>query len=146
MRKNFRRAGALLAALTIATAGPLSVVARADGPNGIAFVEAPERSGGHCVGKTPDQAFACARAKCAVDGVQATDCLRRAWCYPAGWSVDVFVQHREGPHWHEFSCGWDSREAAVRAAELKCDKAVRPYLIDCAAVRFFDPDGNESRP
>jgi hypothetical protein len=136
---------ALLLAFVSATIGPLTAV-RADGPNGIAFVEAPERSGGYCVGKSPDQAFACAREKCAVDGVKPAECLRRAWCYPAGWTVDVFLQHKEGPHWHEYSCGWDSREAAVKAAGLKCDKALRPYLIDCTPVRFFDPDGNESRP
>jgi hypothetical protein len=103
-------------------------------------------SGGRCVGESLDKAFACARDKCAVDGVKPAECLRRAWCYPAGWTVDVFLQHQEGPHWHEYSCGWDSREAAAKAADLKCNKASRPYLIECTAVRFLDPQGREVGP
>ena len=114
-----------------------------DGPTGIAFVEAPEQSSGVCTGGNPDKAFACAREKCVAGGAEARDCARVAWCFPGGWSADVFVQHREGPHWHEYLCGWDSREAVSRAAEIKCDRTLRDYLIECATVRFWDPDGQE---
>lgn len=140
-----RRTAALLLAVVVALTMPLNL-ALADGPLGIAFVEAPERSGGYCVGRSPDQAFACARARCAVDGVQSSECQRRAWCYPAGWTVDVFLQHREGPHWHEYSCGWDSLESAKKAVGVKCDSQLRPYLIECAAVRYIDPEGTEQAP
>jgi hypothetical protein len=144
-RQSARQSLAALLFCLVATAAPLSA-ALAEGPLGIAFVEAPERSFGHCTSSSLDQAFTCARARCAVDGVKASDCMRRAWCYPAGWTADVFLQHREGPHWHEYSCGWDSRESAVKAVAIRCDKAARPYLIECAVVRFFDPQGKEYAP
>lgn len=113
---------------------------------GIAFAEAPEQSSGVCVGDNPDQALACARKKCADDGAEPGDCLRVRWCYPAGWSADIFLQHKEGPHWHEYLCGWDSREAVLRAIEVACDRVRRDYLIECSAVRFWSPDGSESEP
>ncbi|MDN2568016.1 hypothetical protein N1F89_17465 [Aquibium sp. A9E412] len=122
----------------------LSAAAAAqDGPTGIAFAEAPEQASGVCTGDTPDVAMACARRRCAEAGARPADCLRVAWCYPAGWSADVFVQHREGPHWHEYLCGWSSRAAALAAAEVTCDAALRPDLIECAVVRLFDEGGNE---
>lgn len=108
---------------------------------GIAFVQAPEQSVAMCTGPNPDRAFACARKNCVADGALAADCARMAWCFPAGWSADIFLQHREGPHWHEFTCGWDSLDAAKKAAALKCDRAARPYLIECATVGLYDPDG-----
>lgn len=114
---------------------------QADGPVGIAYVEAPEQAAGICTAGNPDAAFACAKRKCTAGGARAGDCLRRAWCYPSGWSVDLFVQHGEGPHWHEFSCGLDSRETAVKVAAARCDRLARPYLIECTAVRLYDPDG-----
>ena len=101
-----------------------------DGPKGIAFVEAPEQSGGVCFAGNLDRGFACAREKCVEGGAEARDCLRVAWCYPAGWSVDVFMQHREGPHWHEYLCGWTSRAAAEKAAAIKCDRDLNDYLKD----------------
>ncbi|WP_333666622.1 hypothetical protein [Parvibaculum sp.] len=121
-------------------AGP----ARADtGTGGIAFVQAPEQSSGVCAAGNPDKGFACAREKCTEGGAAAGDCLRVAWCYPAGWSVDVFMQHREGPHWHDYSCGWASREAALQAAKVKCDPAFAEALIECTAVMLWTPEGVE---
>ncbi len=114
-----------------------------DGPVGIAFVQAPEQSQGVCVAGNLDRAFACARQKCVEGGAETRDCLRVAWCYPAGWSVDVFMQHREGLHWHDYSCGWASRETALKAADVKCDRALNPDLIECAAVQLWDPTGAE---
>ena len=114
-----------------------------DGPKGIAFVEAPEQSGGVCFAGNPDRGFACAREKCVEGGAEARDCLRVAWCYPAGWSVDVFMQHREGPHWHEYLCGWDSKEAVMAAVAVACDLSRRDFIRECSAVRFWDDRGQE---
>lgn len=111
---------------------------------GIAFAEAPEQSSGVCTGDNPIEALKCARDKCAEGGAEPSDCLRVKWCYPAGWSADIFLQHQEGPHWHEYLCGWDSKDAVIKAAEIACDRSRRAYLIECAAVRFWSPEGVES--
>lgn len=114
-----------------------------DGPIGIAFAEAPEQSSGVCTGQSTDKTLACAREKCAEGGALAEDCLRVKWCYPAGWSADLFVQHKEGIHWHEYLCGWDSKEAVEAAVAVACDRQLRPYIIECSAVRFWDNQGRE---
>ena len=126
--------------------GGLSVLAVAAGPAGIAYVEAPEQAAATCVAGSPDRAFACAREKCAAEGVPARNCLRVTWCFPAGWSVDVFMQNRDGFHWHEFTCGLPSREHAERLAALHCDRVLAPELLECTPVRFFDPEGREFAP
>ena len=114
-----------------------------EGPIGIAFAEAPEQSSGVCTGQSTDKTLACAREKCVAGGAMAEDCLRVKWCYPAGWSADLFVQHQEGIHWHQYLCGWDSREALMAAVAVACDKSLRPYIIECSAVRFWDNNGRE---
>lgn len=114
-----------------------------DGPIGIAFAQAPEQSSGVCTGQNTDKALACAKAQCVQGGALAEDCLRVKWCYPAGWSADVFVQHQEGPHWHEYLCGWSSKEAMVAAVAVACDRSLRDYLIECSAVRYWDNEGRE---
>lgn len=127
--------------MMLASVGP--TLAEEQGPVGIAFVEAPEQGGGVCTGRDPETAFTCAREKCVSEsGAAEEDCLSRTWCFPAGWSVDVFVQHEEGPHWHEVLCGLDSRETAMAVAADLCDKGRRPYLMECAAAQLYDPDGN----
>ncbi len=133
------RPAALLLAILLA---PAPAVAQ-DGPTGIAFAEAPEQSSGVCTGGNPEKTLACAREKCVAGGAEARDCARVAWCFPAGWSADVFPQHKEGPHWHEYLCGWDSKESVMKAAAVKCDRSLRDYLIECTTVRFWDPDGKE---
>lgn len=137
---NLMRGGAL--ALCLAASAP----AGAEGPVGIAHAQAPERSSGTCTGSTPERAFACARERCAREGVRAGECRRVAWCYPALWSAEVFVQDANGAHWHEFSCGWPSRELAEQAARLRCDPAQRPGVQTCTTVRLFDPAGAELSP
>jgi len=113
------------------------------GPKGIAFVQAPEQGGGVCVAATPEEGFACAVEQCMADGARDEDCIRTNWCQPAGWSVDIFVQHAEGPHWHEVICGMPS-EAIARAAALHvCDRSERDYLIECSVVQVYDPEGKE---
>jgi hypothetical protein len=61
----------------------------------------------------------------------AQDCLRVKWCYPAGWSADLFVQHKEGIHWHEYLCGWDSKEALMAAVAVAtaCGLALPPVAF-----------------
>ena len=44
--------------------------AQADGPLGVAFVEAPEQSSGVCFADNADKGFACARQKCTANGTQ----------------------------------------------------------------------------
>lgn len=76
----------------------------------------------------------------------ASDCLRVKWCYPAGWSADLFVQHREGIHWHEYLCGWNSKEAVMAAVTVACDRERRNFLIECSAVQLWDDKGRELTP
>lgn len=116
-----------------------------DGPVGIAIVEAPEQSSGICAADNLDTAMDCARRKCAEagDGTRPGDCLRVRWCYPAGWSADIFMQNRDGFHWHDYLCGWSSRALLMKAVALKCETGTEGYLLDCALVRVWDKDGNE---
>ena len=76
-------------------------------------------------------------------GALASDCLRTTWCYPAGWSADIFMQHKEGPHWHQFLCGWNSETDLDAAIEIACKGSSAEYLIECAAVAKWQPDGTK---
>jgi hypothetical protein len=114
-----------------------------DGPKGIAFVLAPEQGAGMCFGGTPEKAFDCAKKECVASGAPASECLRVQWCYPSGWSADIFVQNQEGLHWHEYLCGWDSRETLEAAAAVKCDKSLREYLLECTTVQIWDDTGEK---
>lgn len=129
--------------IVIAAALAAGPAAAQDGPRGIAFVQAPEQGGGVCMGETPEEGFACAVAQCVEGGAADEDCIRTNWCQPAGWSVDVFVQHAEGPHWHEVVCGLPTEAAAKATALHVCDRSERDYLIECSAVQIYDPDGKE---
>ncbi len=131
--------------LTLILLAPLPALAQ-DGPVGIAFVQAPEQSWGVAVGDTPDEAFGAAVAMCVEGGALAGDCLRTNWCYPAGWSIDIFAQHQEGLHWHEVLCGLPSREVGERVAAALCERSERPYLIECALVQVYDPAGTPMLP
>lgn len=114
----------------------------AQGPKGIAFVQAPELGSGMCMADNPEAGFACAVEKCRESGAQDADCIRTNWCQPAGWSVDVFLLHNEGIHWHEISCGWAEQSLAMQAATAICDRDVRQFIVDCSVVQVYDPDGN----
>lgn len=117
-----------------------------DGPEGIAIVEAPEQGGGYCFAATPEKGFACAREKCAIDGIRMEDCLRVRWCFPARWSADVAIQSGDGFTAHEYLCGWDSHEALEAAAKIKCDEKRRGPLMNCAMTVIWTPDGEEMFP
>jgi len=110
---------------------------------GIAFAYAPEQGAGHCTGNDPAAAFDCARAKCTESGAAAEDCAPVDWCFPAGWTAGIGIMHKEGIHWTEYSCGWETKEAAQAAAAVRCDLQQRPYIQECSAAVFYDPDGNE---
>jgi len=121
---------------------PLPAVAQ---PTGIAFVQAPEMAQGMATGPDAATALAAATAECLAAGgyldATAEDCLPTNWCFPSGWSIDIFAQHQEGLHWHEVHCGLPDRAVAQSVARALCDRATRPYLIECALVQVYDPEG-----
>lgn len=148
-RPAMAAAPALMLALAMMGGLPAYAVAQestGEGPLGIAFAEAPEMGGGVCHSANADEGLACARAKCASDGAAPADCLRTAWCYPAGWSADLFMQHREGPHWHRPLCGWQSREDLEAAIRIACEGSAAAYLIECTPVAIWAPDGSRLEP
>jgi hypothetical protein len=114
---------------------PLSALA-----DGIAIVQAPEQSFGICTGKNAKQAFACAKKQCAKGGAAVEDCIEMAYC-ESGWTVDVFMQSKEGNHWHEYHCGWKTRKEAEAAGKLACNAERKTQLMECAAVQYYDPQG-----
>jgi len=133
-----RNPDATLPALLFALATMLFPVT-AIAETGIAVSQAPEAGTGVCFGDSADAAMACARKKCmAESGLGPADCPRVLWCFPAGWSADIFMQHREGIHWHDYLCGWDSREKLQSAVALKCKN---DFLIECSAVQIWSPQG-----
>ena len=108
---------------------------------GIAVAQAPEAGLGICFGSSSAETIACAEQKCMTEsGLGALDCAANLWCYPHAWVADILMQHREGPHWHEFICGKNDRETIDRQVAVACDE---DYLIECSAVRIWDPDGEE---
>lgn len=132
-----------LSLIVLAALGAVS--AQAQETIGIAFVQAPEQSAGTCVGGNLDKAFTCAREQCAKqEGVEPGDCLRVKWCYPAGWAADLFVQHKEGIHWHDYLCGWNSREDLLAAIRVRCEGSSREWLLECTVVKAWD-NGKEEQ-
>ncbi|MEM8838726.1 MAG: hypothetical protein AAGE89_11580 [Pseudomonadota bacterium] len=119
---------------------PAPLHAEGGGPVGIAIASAPEQSSGVCFGENSVETLNCARKKCAAGDVySASDCLRVLWCYPMGWSADIFVQVPE-IHGHEYTCGWSSPAQLKAAIAVKCSN---PFLIECLAVQVWSPDGKE---
>lgn len=132
------RAFLILASLApLPALAPLSALAEP----GIAFVQAPEMSSGMAVGASPAEAIDAAMAECVAGGAMAEDCIVTNWCSPAGWSVDIFAQHREGLHWHEVVCGLPTRAMGEMVAQTLCDRGERPDLIECLLVQVYDPEG-----
>ncbi len=121
----------------------LATAAAAQEQKGIAFAYAPEQGQGVCTGSDAASTIECAKKQCMESGALAEDCAPVAWCFPSGWTAAVGIMHKEGFHWTEYSCGWETRDAAAAAAKVRCDPASRPYLQECSASLFYDPDGNE---
>ena len=120
----------------------LSCLALPASAQSIAFAQAPEQSSGIGFGATVDEAIAGARAECVAGGAYEEDCAITTACDYGGWSADFFVQHTEGNHWHETFCGF-SEEATVRQLEtIICDANARPYLLECALVQVWSPEGD----
>ena len=117
-----------------------------DNNSGVAFVEAPEQSFGTCRANSPEKAFACAVKKCTENSTPAEDCLLVKWCFPAGWSADIFIQHKEGPHWHQYLCGWNSREDLNAAANILCEGSAKKWLQECSIVQIWDDRGLKITP
>lgn len=139
------RAPIIAARVALCAIAALLMPARAAAQVGIAYVEAPERANATCAAGNPDRAFACARERCAVRGVKPAECMRIAWCFPAGWSVRVSFLNQDGFHGHRFTCGLESREMALKLAALQCDRKDKPYLADCA-FELFDREGRSHQP
>jgi hypothetical protein len=108
---------------------------------GIAVSQAAEAGLGVCFDSDMKQAVSCAREQCRTEsGLGSDDCRADLWCYPHAFAADIFMQHAEGPHWHEFLCGADDRAELDALIAIKCAKE---YLIECSAVRIWDTDSNE---
>lgn len=106
---------------------------------GVAIVQAPEQSFGICAAQNAADAFACAKKQCVAGGALAADCFEMAYC-DYGWTVDVFMQAKEGNHWHEYYCGWKTRVEAEAAGKLACNPERMKELMECSTVQIFDPD------
>lgn len=133
------RATLLVIALTLPLPFPAAAQDRLDA---VAFVVAPEQAYGECRAATPEAAAACAIKQCEDGGAAKEDCALVKSCYQAGWSGRVGVQHKEGPHWPEYFCGWDSKEAVESAMAIACDMTRRNYLTFCEVTQVWDEDGN----
>lgn len=108
---------------------------------GLAVAQAPEAGIGVCFGDDATEAIDCAQAMCAAEsGLPLDHCTPQIWCGNALWAADIFMQHEEGPHWHDYLCGWASRDQLQAAIDLKCDS---PWLIECTPVAIWTPEGVE---
>lgn len=104
----------------------------------VAFAQAPEQSSGTGFADTIEGAISAAVAHCVEGGASEQDCQITAACSYAGWSIDLFVQHNEGIHWHEIYCGIPDETTARAMAEAACKMENRPYLIECALVQLWN--------
>jgi len=109
-----------------------------DGPSGIGFVQAEEGTW-WCRAGAPQDALACARAKCDKES-GGQECFATRWCYPAGWSALMIVWLPEFHSTHVV-CGAPGRPAAVAALTAICQSA--PEYTGCDLVLTIDPDGHE---
>lgn len=72
----------------------------------IAVYQAPEAGLGVCVGTNTIKTITCAQQKCVAEsGLDVEDCIESLVCSPMGWTADIFMQHQEGNHWHDYVCG-----------------------------------------
>ena len=105
----------------------------------IAVYQAPEAGLGVCVGTNTAKAITCAQQKCVAEsGLSVEDCIESLVCSPMKWTADIFMQHQEGNHWHEYVCGQGSKALLDQAVAAKCKS---DWLIECAAVQIWRPDG-----
>jgi hypothetical protein len=138
-----QRHGRILLAVALAT-WPLA--ASAEGRGAVGFSQAPEMSSGVCFAASIRKALDCARKKCIKGGGTAQDCLETTACFPAGWSIDIFAQSKDGPHWHETFCGFDSKETSILASRSVCSAKRRQDLMECSLVMIYNEDGKTFEP
>lgn len=135
-----RLLSSLIAALAL-LAGPVVAQDEPTPLQGLAVSQAAEAGLGVCPGTDTAEAMACAQDQCMSEsGLGTEDCRADLWCSPHRFAADIFMQHAEGPHWHEFLCGASDRAELDALIAVKCDKE---YLIECSAVRIWDTDSNE---
>ncbi|WP_054150670.1 hypothetical protein [Rhizobium sp. AAP116] len=130
-----------LVTILCVTLSAMAAEAQEGGRKAIAYVQAPEMSSGLCAEKDATSAIDCAVKQCIAGGGTVEACEVNAVCSPGNWSVDIFMMADGGPHWHQFSCGWQTRKLALKAAELACSNAKADGLIECTAVQLIDEDG-----
>lgn len=108
---------------------------------GLAVAQAPEAGLGICFDENPTKAMKCAQQACMEQsGLGPQDCQVNLWCYPHAFAADLFMQHSEGPHWHEYICGAQDMAELDAMIRVKCD---RDYLIECSPVTIWNRDGEE---
>lgn len=107
---------------------------------GIAIAQAPEAGVGICFGEDAADTISCAQTKCMDEsGLGLEDCAVDLWCFPHRWVADIFMQHQEGIHWHNFVCDAMDRPELEALVATKCDS---DWLIECSIVQMWDDDGN----
>lgn len=122
----------------IATIGALPATAS---DLGVGFVVSPEQAYAHAFAPNPDDAFSMARSECRDQGGE--ECLRVAWCYPAGWSGWLGVMLTEFHYSHPM-CGAQSRDGLIAMMRAFCETG--DYIQECYVGVIYDPDGNEETP
>lgn len=95
--------------------------------------------------KNYEQAISCAVSKCIKAGGNETYCIIMTWCGDARWSMELFLQSKQGPHWNEFVCGLESK-AEVRSVEAAICKSRQKQFDACMTSRMIDPSGKEHDP
>ena len=53
------------------------------------------------------------------------------------------MQHKEGPHWHTYLCGWQSEADLDAAIKIACEGSSAQYLIECSPVSKWDSSGKQ---
>jgi len=112
---------------------------------GIAYVQIPEQGGYYCIGKNYEQATSCAVNKCIKAGGNKSDCVVMTWCGEAQWSMELFLQIKQGPHWNEFLCGLASK-AEVKSVEAAICRSRQKQFDACMLTLMIDPSGKEVNP
>lgn len=131
-----RNALSLVCGLIFAAESNLSEAA------GIAYVQVPEQMVEYCIGSTQEEAIRCATKKCLKSGVSKSECIVQSWCSHAQWSVEIFMQSKQGPHYYEFFCGLTSKAEAKSVAAIIC-KSPERQLDACMISRLISPSGAE---
>jgi hypothetical protein len=106
---------------------------------GMAASQAAEAGVGVCHGVDPQTTQECAQKICMEQsGLGTEDCSVSLWSYPAGWSAQISVLHKEGIGWAEFISDWRTRDRLEAAIKLRCDD---PDYAECATIQIWDPFG-----